>query len=328
MAATPPMPKAHRLLAAAILALLLAPTARAGQVTVTGEFTTFTPESVGTQSTLTATGPAGSTPTPIGGEVTSTLAAGTTQVDFKFTPSAAFLNNTFAFTAGPAAEVNVGDTFRLGSFTFTNGTWFDNIEIGFALTTHSETAALDGHVFTGTMDLVVNPNDPTNPYLSADYFFIEERPDLGSVRVFEPSIQPPGNPGNTGTVDLYARIGSLIPTAFENPSPGAFLSGSIGTDPQLPPSPSPRPCPCWPAASRAWSSRLAPRPGATRPPREPEHLDAGRRPTEGPGDRRPDAAGTAASGPPRHHQEVSVVPRPLSGLGQYRAEPGSRPESV
>ena len=58
------------------------------------------------------------------------------------------------------------------------------------------------------------------------------------------------------------RIGSLIPTAFENPSPGAFLSGSVGPTPSSPPSPSPRPCPSWPPASRAWPSR----PDAARPP--------------------------------------------------------------
>lgn len=50
---------------------------------------------------------------------------------------------------------------------------------------------------------------------------------LGSVRVYERAYQPAGNPGNTGSVDLYARIGSLIPTRFSNPSSGAFLSASL-----------------------------------------------------------------------------------------------------
>ena len=54
------------------------------------------------------------------------------------------------------------------------------------------------------------------------------------MRVYEKAYQPASNPGNTGTVDLYATIGSLIPQRFDNPSAGAFLSSSLDPLPAVP----------------------------------------------------------------------------------------------
>lgn len=97
----------------------------------------------------------------------------------------------------------------------------------FKLTTHSLDAALNNHVFTGTMDLVVNAGT-TDPYPAADYFFIAERPDLSSARVFDLGFQPPNNPGNTGTFDIFGKIGSLIPTQFIVTNDAVFASPKIG----------------------------------------------------------------------------------------------------
>ena len=213
---------------------IVASQARASLVSVTGEFSSFTPDTAFSQSILTAYDASGGTTTlGLASGQTTALPSGTSKVDFNVGTSSSDITNTFAFTPGDPANVNVGDVFRLGSFTFTNGTWFDTIALTFSLTTHSANAALDNHVFAGTMDLVVNPNVLGDPYLSADYFYIAERPDLGSVRVFEKAIQPPGNPGFTGTVDLYGQIGSLIPTSFANPSGAAFLSPSVSSDPMV-----------------------------------------------------------------------------------------------
>lgn len=93
---------------------------------------------------------------------------------------------------------------------------------------------LNNHSFAGSIIVAVSSPDPYNPadYIAnADYFYLQGASgpliDLGSVRVYESANQPPGNPGNTGSVDLYARIGSLVPTAFKNPSGGVFLSASL-----------------------------------------------------------------------------------------------------
>lgn len=211
--------------------------AQAAMVTVTGEFSAFTADNAGSEATVTALGAFTPVTTSVQTGVATSLPAGTSKIDFKFSPNSGFITNSFEFTPGDAADVNRGDIFRLGSFTFTNGTWFDAIHLAFSLTTHSADSALNNQVFTGTMNLVVNPNVADDPFLSADYFFIVERPDLGSVRVFERLIQPLENPGFTGTAEFYGRIGSLIPTSFANPSGGAFISPSTQTDPAVVPEP-------------------------------------------------------------------------------------------
>jgi PEP-CTERM motif len=76
----------------------------------------------------------------------------------------------------------------------------------------------------------------TDPVINADYFYLSDAAGnplnlLGSVRVYEAAFQPSGNPGNTGSVDLYARIGSLIPVRFDNASGGAFLQPGFDTLP-------------------------------------------------------------------------------------------------
>jgi hypothetical protein len=97
---------------------------------------------------------------------------------------------------------------------------------------------LDNHTFTGNVIVKVSSPVPfyPDPEPNADYFYLQDMngplTSLGSVRVYEQAFQPAGNPGNTGSVDLYVRIGSLVPVRFDNPSAGAFLSPSL--DPAAP----------------------------------------------------------------------------------------------
>lgn len=147
------------------------------------------------------------------------------------------IENLVAFSSGPGVNVSVGDEFLLGTFTLQNGEWWAASPIHeFTLDaeTHSDTSALNGHVFSDTLILRITPNGGP-PEARADIFYFAGRPDLGSVRVLESF-----DGDNVGTVDLYAKIGSLIPTRFANPTGGAFLSSSI--DP-LPPVVAPVPEP-------------------------------------------------------------------------------------
>ena len=240
-------PRATLASASVFVALNVCLQAQAGVVSVTGAFTSITPDAALSQSTVTSHLASGPTTQPLRDGETTLLPAGTSNIDYE--AASGFFINSFRFTPGDDANVNRGDIFRLGSFTFTNGTWFvftepdgtrlDTVRLRFSLTTHSSTAELDNHVFSGTINMVVNPNDANDPYVSADYFYVAERPDLGSVRVFERNIQPSGNPGSTGTAEFYGQIGSLIPTSFSNPSGGAFLSPSVGIDPLVNPVPEP-----------------------------------------------------------------------------------------
>lgn len=173
---------------------------------------------------------------------TVTFTAPTPTIDFILTCSGFCPNpplvNTFQFTPG-AADVVLHQEFQLGTFSFTNGGWFPQADIGFRLTSHStEDPLLDGHTFEGTLRLVVNQDLtlPFDPYEEADFFYVLEEPALGSARVFDLFRLPPGTtpPGNVGPFAYDGKIGSLIPTGFRALNDNGFTSPSIQTGPLNP----------------------------------------------------------------------------------------------
>ncbi len=66
----------------------------------------------------------------------------------------------------------------------------------------------------------MTPNNGINPQDDADYAFFVGRPDLGEMRVYEAA----SGLGNTGSIELWGHIGSLIPTGFRNATGGVFLN--------------------------------------------------------------------------------------------------------
>jgi hypothetical protein len=213
-------------------------------VTITAEFTSFTSWVLDfpgrTQQVngipLTSTG----VPVPPGpwGSTyfegnTVTFNPGVTSLSFGYDPDTtdpanplSFIQNAFRFKAPPVADVNKGDVFNLGEFEFTNGQWYYQTDVGFVLTSHSTDPELDNHTFIGTIRLLSNSTDGSDPEAEADFFSFLERPDLGSCRVYDQFSQPASNPGNVGTCALDGRIGSLIPTRLYSVDAGAFTDPS------------------------------------------------------------------------------------------------------
>ena len=150
-------------------------------------------------------------------------------------------SNAIDFIPADPSDVKPGDDFKLGTFSVKNGYWYSTgtvADVTFQVTTHSDVPSLDGHTFDGTWRMFVFAPGDTDPVNNADYFYLLERPDLGSIRVFETYAQPADNPGCIGSVDLYARIGSLVPSGFANPTAGAFLSPMPGSPAAVVPEPS------------------------------------------------------------------------------------------
>jgi hypothetical protein len=143
------------------------------------------------------------------------------------------LRNLISFTPGPAVDVTVGAEFLLGTFTITNGTFLGgrgNHALGFTLTTVSTDPALDGHTFTDSLSFVITLYANNNtPEQNADYFFFSGNPGLGTMRAYELFDSPTGS--NTGTIELYGKIGSLIPTRLDNAKGGVFFNSSTGPIP-------------------------------------------------------------------------------------------------
>jgi hypothetical protein len=245
-----------RVILAAMLCAASASAWSAGQVSITGQLTSFqsalsrwsddgngtldgVPLAIDVNAPF-VTYP-GST-TPYRQSVEVALAADKSKVQFEYTdgigPAAS--PNVVAFQAVGPATVEVGDVFKVGTISYTNGFWYPFARIGLRIDVSSDVAALNGHSFQGSIIVAVSSPEPyvPEPVSNADYFYLEDAggplSSLGSVRVYEAHVQPVGNPGNTGTVDLYARIGSLVPTRFDNPSAGAFLSASLQPLPAVP----------------------------------------------------------------------------------------------
>ena len=145
--------------------------------------------------------------------------------------------NRFEFTPG-AADVVLHQEFQLGTFSFTNGQWFPQADIGFRLTSHSTDPALNGHTFEGTLRLAVNQDLtlPFDPFEEADFFYVVERPDLLANGVFDLFRLPPGiaPPGNVGLFALDGKISSLIPTGFRALNDNGFTNRSIQPGPLNP----------------------------------------------------------------------------------------------
>lgn len=144
--------------------------------------------------------------------------------------------NLLSFTPAPAQDVVAGQEFLLGTFTYTNGSWFPYATLGFSLTSVSSDPTLAGHVFSDSLRLTVTRYQPTNtPQQNADFVSFVGRPDLGSARAYELGDSPTGS--NILTWDLYGRINSLIPTRFASGVGGGFLDPSVELQPTVVPVP-------------------------------------------------------------------------------------------
>jgi len=75
--------------------------------------------------------------------------------------------------------------------------------------------------FNGTIRLVGKADDSGDPVKNADWFYIQESPELGSVGVFE---------GETGTIEIYGKFGSLDLVEFKNPTDQTLTSDSLPYD--------------------------------------------------------------------------------------------------
>lgn len=177
--------------------------------------------------------------------------AGASTVSFGYAQSGARMNNiSFVGNTTEVGGTGIANQFNLGTFSFTNGSFYPLMFLDFRLTTVSVDAALNNQSFIGTIRLDTNSTPwPYEPYQEAEFLTILDaastpQTHLGSVRVFDYDVCPPGSASapacNTGSVDILGYIGSLHLTAFSNPTGGAFLDPST-TSPVTPSSSVPEP---------------------------------------------------------------------------------------
>jgi len=228
---------------ALVLILATAGSARASSVTVTGGFTGFSGLASGTFTTTPPGGPGQCDPffrafvagSLVNAPICTSRTAGPATYEFPSMMSSfefyevqfiagvpnELAHNGFSFTSAGAQVPNaINGNYLLGTLTFTNGTWFGTGPVNsfhIVLTTSSSDSTLDNHTLSA--DLILDIRVGNTPVDNGDCFSFFQF-QLGQVCAFEPGV--PGQT-NTVSVDLFGRIGSLIPTEFANVTGGFLL---------------------------------------------------------------------------------------------------------
>ena len=113
---------------------------------------------------------------------------------------------------------SIFDEFKLGTITLTNGIFFFQAAVDITVSTASDNSMFDGKSFSDTLQYIVTSNTGTDED-NADYAYFIGRPELGQIRVYEAASAFP----NTGSIELWGKVGSLTPTGFRNAFGGVFL---------------------------------------------------------------------------------------------------------
>jgi hypothetical protein len=119
-----------------------------------------------------------------------------------------------------------GQEFLLGTLAFRNGSVTassssPNLSVDLNLSVFGSEFYIDNHPLLIQdrlrISIVQTPNQGIDPVADADYIYFTDFPSLGSFRVFE---------GQSTSIPIYARFGSLEPTRFgdvEDPTAGVVL---------------------------------------------------------------------------------------------------------
>lgn len=164
--------------------------------------------------------------------------------------TAGFASNELRFTPETGFTATSGTPFRLGTLSFTNGSWFGaspndplrNVPsfFDFRITTASNNQPAFNQTFEGFITLVVHSaastgvtaGSPGFAEAEADWIYIQGANTAGSgatgqlqttnaFRVFD------GSTSSVGTVELWAQFGSLSLLDFRNPTGDGFVTSSI-----------------------------------------------------------------------------------------------------
>jgi hypothetical protein len=167
---------------------------------------------------------------------------GTNQLDFSF-PN--FGPNFFKFDGTSFENVQIGQTFVLGTLSYKNGIGFIGLglpgSIGASYTSELKVSSSSSttspfnfnQILTEQIRLDITYNSfvvdgvlfVATPEQAADILYFPNRPELGSFRIYENS---------TGTVEVLGRFGSLQLAGFGNAVSGGFVYPTISPIPNAP----------------------------------------------------------------------------------------------
>jgi hypothetical protein len=157
-----------------------------------------------------------------------------------------WFHNAITFAAGSAHDISSlpSDRFLFGTLTFTNGSWASvtdaRVELSYELTFTTGDATLDAlydFEYSGTLVVAATPNDRPTREGRADFVYLADQPQLGSLRAFEFADVGFVAGANTVSVDIYGNLASVHFTDLANVRGGGFVNSSVS----LPLAPVPEP---------------------------------------------------------------------------------------
>lgn len=157
-----------------------------------------------------------------------------------------WFHNSVSFTPGGAHDVTTlpSDRFLFGTLTYTNGSWASfrdaRVELSYELTFTTGNPALDAlhdFEFSGVLVVAATPNNGPTRESRADFVYLADRPQLGSLRAYEFADVNYVPGANTVSVDIYGNLASVHFTDFANARGGGFVDPGVSL--QLTPVPEP-----------------------------------------------------------------------------------------
>lgn len=154
-----------------------------------------------------------------------------------------WFHNSVSFTPGGSHNVTglPSDKFLFGTLTFTNGSWasFTNaqVQLSYELTFTTGDPVLDAlydFEYSGALVVAATPNNAPTREARADFVYLADEPQLGSLRAFEFADVNFVPGANTVSVDIYGNLASVHFTDFENVQGGGFVNPSVALQLQLP----------------------------------------------------------------------------------------------
>jgi hypothetical protein len=147
-----------------------------------------------------------------------------------------WFHNAVSFTPGPAHEVSSlpSDRFLFGTLTYTNGSWASvsdaRVELSYELSFTTGDPVLDAAYdfeYSGVLVVAATPNNGPTRESRADFVYLADDPQLGSLRAFEFGDVNFVPGANTVSVDIYGNLASVHFTDFANVRGGGFVNPSV-----------------------------------------------------------------------------------------------------
>lgn len=156
-----------------------------------------------------------------------------------------WFHNAISFVPGVPQNITAlpSNRFLFGTLTFTNGSWASvsdaRVELSYDLSFSTGNPTLDAlydFEYSGVLVVAATPNNRPTRESRADFVYLADQPQLGSLRAYEFADVNFVPGANKASVEIYGNLASVHFTDFANVR-GGFVDPGVSLD--LTPMPEP-----------------------------------------------------------------------------------------